>query len=92
MFQDPHPAVFNDDLGMGARFAFNDAQSTAVLAGLIIDRNNGGKFINVEASRRLGESWLLELQGRFFMDISHSDPAYSFNRDDYMELFLTYNF
>ena len=86
------PTVFNDDLGMGARFAFNDAQSTAVLAGLIIDRNNGGKFINVEASRRLGESWLLELQGRFFMDISHSDPAYSFNRDDYMELFLTYNF
>ena len=86
------PTIFNDDIGMGARFTFNDVQSTVALAGLIIDRNNGGKFLNIEASRRLGESWLLDLQGRFLFDTARSDPAFSFNRDDYIELFLTYNF
>ena len=84
--------IFNDDVGMGARITFNDVQSTQALAGLIIDRNNGGKFLNIEASRRLGESWLLDLQGRFLFGIAHNDPAFSFNRDDYIELFLTYNF
>ena len=84
--------IFNDDIGMGARLAFNDAQSTEALLGLIIDRDNGGKFFNIEASRRIGVSWLLELQGRFLFDIANSDPAFSFHRDDYIELFLTYNF
>ena len=84
--------IFNDDIGMGARLAFNDAKSTEALVGFIIDRDNGGKFFNIEASRRIGASWLLELQGRFLFDIADNDPAFSFHRDDYIELFLTYNF
>ena len=86
------PTLFNDDFGMGARFTFNDIQSTEFLAGLIVDRNNGGKFLNIEGSRRLGESWVLDLQGRFLFNTARSDPAFSLNRDDYIELFLTYNF
>ena len=84
--------VFDDDIGVGARFAFNDAQSTEALIGLIVDRDNGGKFFNIEASRRIGDSWLLELDGRFLSDIASSDPAFSLNRDDYIELFLSYHF
>ena len=86
------PTIFDDDIGMGARLAFNDAQSSEALVGLIIDRDNGGRFFNIEASRRIGQNWLLELQGRFLFDIDRSDPAYSLNRDDYLELFLSYHF
>ena len=89
---DDATTIFNDDIGMGARLAFNDAQSTEALLGLIIDRENGGKFFNIEASRRIGASWLIELQGRILFDIKNDDPAFSFHQDDYIELFLTYNF
>ena len=59
---------------------------------MVLDRNTGGKFFNIEASRRIGESWLLEMQGRFFSNQKTGDPAVAFNKDDYLELFLTYNF
>ncbi len=86
------PTIFDDDIGMGARLAFNDTQSSEALIGLIVDRDTGGKFFNIEASRRIGDSWMLELEGRFLFDIARSDPALSFNRDDYIELFMSYHF
>lgn len=84
--------IFEDDIGTGLRLAFNDEQSSQVLMGLIWDRGSGGKFANIEASRRLGNSWLLEMQMRLLFDQSASDPAFALNRDDYLELLLTYNF
>ena len=85
-------SIFQDDIAIGARLAFNDVQSSEVLIGLVWDRNSGGKFFNIEASRRLGNSWLLELQGRFFLNQKSSDLAFTVSRDDYTELFLSYNF
>jgi hypothetical protein len=85
-------STFEDDIAIGARLAFNDAQSSEALIGMVWDRNTGGKFFNIEASRRIGESWLLEAQGRFFSNQKASDPAFAFTKDDYIELFLTYNF
>jgi len=84
--------IFQDDISAGMRLAFNDAQSSEILMGLVWDRDTGGKFLNVEASRRIGNNWLLEMQGRFLFDTSSSDPAFALSRDDYLELFLTYNF
>ena len=83
---------FEDDIATGMRLAFNDAQSSEALVGLLWDRDSGGKFLNIEASRRIGSDWLLEMQGRFLFDTSPSDPAFALSRDDYLELFLTYNF
>ncbi len=85
-------SIFEDDIAMGTRLSLNDIQSTEALVGLVWDRNTGGKFINIEASRRIGESWLLEMQGRYFTNQKRSDPSYAFTKDDYIELFLTYNF
>ncbi|MFB3116105.1 MAG: hypothetical protein ACE1ZH_01390, partial [Gammaproteobacteria bacterium] len=83
---------FEDDIGTGMRFAFNDAQSSEALLGLIWDRDTRGKFLNIEASRRISDHWLLEMDAKFLFDQSPSDPAFAFSRDDYLELFLTYNF
>lgn len=85
-------SIFQDDIAIGARLAFNDVQSSEALIGLVWDKDNGGKFFNIEASRRIGDSWLLELQGRFFFNQKRSDPAFTVSRDDYTELFLSYNF
>jgi hypothetical protein len=84
--------IFEDDIAIGARLAFNNAQSSEALIGMVWDRNTGGKFFNIEASQRIGDSWLLEVQGRFFSSQKPSDLAFAFTKDDYIELFLTYNF
>lgn len=84
--------IFEDDIAIGARFAFNDVQSSTALMGVVWDRNTGGMFYNIEASRRIGDSWLLDLQGRFFIDQKPEDLARALTRDDYVELFLSYNF
>ena len=84
--------IFEDDIAIGARLALNDMYSTEALFGVIWDRTTGGQFFNIEASRRLAANWLLELQGRFFYEQKPSDPASVLAQDDYLELFLTYNF
>lgn len=84
--------IFEDDIAIGARLAFNDIQSTEALVGVVWDRDTGGQFFNIEASRRLGSSWLLEMQGRFFFNQKPADLASIFAQDDHFELLLTYNF
>ena len=84
--------IFEDDIGTGMRIAFNDEQSSQALMGLVWDRNTDGKFLNIEASRRIGNDWLIEMEARFLFNQSSSDPAFAISRDDYLELFLTYNF
>jgi hypothetical protein len=86
------PVIFEDDIAFGTRIAFNDTQSTEALAGITWDRNSGGIFFTLEASRRIGEEWVLDLQTRLFFDQDKNDPAFTVTRDDYLELFLTYNF
>ena len=83
---------FEDDIGTGMRIAFNDAQSSEALIGIIWDRDTSGKFLNIEANRRIYDNWLMEMEGRFLFDQSRTDPAFAFSRDDYLQLFLTYNF
>lgn len=68
---------------MMIRLAFNDIQSSEALIGLVIDRDIGGKFFNIEASRRIVQSWVADLQARILFDQSPADPAFMFSRDDY---------
>ena len=64
----------------GARLGFNDADDTAVLAGALVD--DDGTFAVVEAERRLGEAWKIELEARLFINVTAQDPLLSGVRDD----------
>ena len=56
--------LFQHDIMIGARHAFNDEQSTALLATLVVDAANPEQLLgSASISRRLGESW--ELLGGF---------------------------
>lgn len=83
---------FEDDIMFGVRLALNDVQSTDLLAGIIFDRDSSAKSFNLEASRRLGDSWKLELEARFFSDIPKNDLQYVFRNDDYIQLSLDWYF
>lgn len=79
---------FSNHIFAGSRFSFNDVQSTEILAGAITNVKNGSTFINLEASRRLGDFWKLNLEFRGFGQISSSDYFYAFRRDTHLRLEL----
>lgn len=84
--------IFQDDIMTALRFGFNDVQSTEILAGVIFDRTNNAKFYNIEASRRLGDCWKIEVEARFFSGTQKKDPAYLFRHDDHIRAELSYHF
>jgi hypothetical protein len=90
--KDLAPTPFNQDLMLGARLAMNDVQSTEALAGFIIDTDDHSKIFSIEASRRIGDSWKIILEGRMITDTPSQSPLYSLRKDDYVQLELGYYF
>ena len=90
--RDVEGRVFDNDLFTGLRFAFNDAQSSEVLAGLIVDTENDSRTFRVEASRRLGDSWKLTGELQTFANVDPADPLFAFSRDDFLLVELAYYF
>ncbi|MEM7283921.1 MAG: hypothetical protein AAF438_20085 [Pseudomonadota bacterium] len=82
-------AFAQNDLAGGFRLALNDAQSTELLAVVSHDLDNQSKFISIEGSRRIGQSFRIYLEGRFFTSIDDTDPLIAIANDDYIELSLT---
>ena len=79
---------FNHDVFVGARLAANDAADSQVLSGVVVDVQGDGEFFNLEASRRFGDHWRLELELRLLVNIAPSDGFYSIHRDDYVQVEL----
>ncbi len=76
-----------NDVFFGSRIAFNDVQSTEILIGGIADLEKSSKIFSLEASRRLGESWKLEVEGRFFSNIDNREFILSnFQEDSFFRL------
>jgi len=86
------PNPFDNHIFVGARFAFNDVQSTEILAGSIINVDNNGFFMNMEASRRIGERIKANLEIRGFGKIEETDFFYAFRKDTYVQLELEWYF
>lgn len=91
------PTPFDHDIFLGARLNFNDEQSTELLIGGVIDQKTQATLLSVEASRRLGKSWKVELEGRFFENVPSSSPLndvalYGLRRDDYVQFSVLWFF
>jgi hypothetical protein len=56
------PAVGQDDIALGLRYAFNDAANTTALLVAMIDRASHEYFTTFEASSRLGERLKLTVE------------------------------
>jgi hypothetical protein len=80
------PATISDnDVFVAARLAFNDIQDTAVLAGFAYDTDTGETFVNIEAERRFGDDWFVELRVRAFSGAEQGDTTYWLQKDDYVQ-------
>ncbi len=74
--------ALQNDLFIGSRIAFNDSHDTSILIGGITDLKSGSKIFSMEASRRFGNSWRLELEARIFGNIDKEEFILSNFRND----------
>jgi len=81
--------VFDRDLLLGARLAFNDSQSTNMLIGIVIDTEKRSQTFKIEGNRRLNDNWKGTIEVQTFSKIDGNDVLASFSRDDYLLLELT---
>ena len=87
---DEEPVTLADnDLFAGIRLALNDTQDTAVLAGVGYDLDTSETYVNIEADRRLGDDYVLELRARLFTNAEPGDTSYAIENDDYLQLQLS---
>jgi len=83
---------FQKDLVLGARLTLNDAQSSELLASVIIDLDGGGESYNLEASRRLGDSWKLSVEARGVSGVPDNTTQASFSDDTRVRTELAWYF
>jgi hypothetical protein len=81
-----------NDAFLGSRIAFNDAASSAILAGISRDLNSTGtqSFV-MEFATRINQGLILNVD--VFLPMSNGDDdnvSYQFKRDDYVQLSLNY--
>ena len=83
---DTPPTIFDNDIFAGIRISPNDEQSTEFLAGGVVDVDTRTAFVLVEASRRIGERWKVELDARIFANVAKTDLFYDLRNDSFLQL------
>ncbi|MEA1989100.1 MAG: hypothetical protein U9N57_07840 [Pseudomonadota bacterium] len=78
---------FQKDWMTAVRWVWNDEQSTEVLFGNIYDLDNGSQIWQLEASRRIGESWKAEVTGRW---VNNDALLQTYKENDLLSLKLNY--
>jgi hypothetical protein len=87
------PSQFQNDLLIGMRLSFNDVQNATILAGVIPDLDGRGLTYSLEAERRIGETWKVNLEWRGNAgSIPTNDVLYAQRNDDYLKLWLSWYF
>jgi hypothetical protein len=82
------PSIFQNDMFGGLRLTLNDAQSTELLAGGLIDLDTASTFFSVEASRRIRDRWTVEIELRTFLNVDPRDLIFNFRNDDFVQIRL----
>lgn len=84
----PHapPTIFENDVFLGGRWALNDVSDSSVLGGPLIDLATGEVVVLLEAERRFGSAWSLNLDARLFANPEPGSPIYGVRRDGFLSL------
>ena len=81
----------NDLFVMGV-LAFNDAQSTELVAGILGDLRHDSRSLNMELKRRLSDSWSMRLEGIVNLSVDRKDLTYDGRRDSFIGAELKFGF
>lgn len=85
-------SLFQNDLFLGARLAFNDMQSSELLIGVGSDLDHNAFSFLVEASRRFGDNIIASFDLRLLQSTYQNDLLYALSDDDHAQLSLAWYF
>jgi hypothetical protein len=80
------PVLSDNDIALGGRLSFNDANNTSLLAYTAIDTKTGSAVTSIEGTRRLGNNWGIELEARLFTSNDARDPLHWLEDENYIQL------
>ena len=83
--------IFQNDLFVAARLAFNDVRSTEVLGSVMNDIDTTTRVLTFEFNRRLSGRFSLRVEAIALLDVDPADLSYASRRDSFVELRLIYN-
>ena len=81
--------ALENDLFLGMRYTFNDIQDTSLLAGGIVDLEDESYSLRLEAERRIGDSFKVELEGQLFTNARDTSLTTAFKNDDFIQLSIS---
>ena len=80
-------SALQNDIFFGSRIAFNDVKDTSILIGGIADLEASSKIFSLEASRRFGDTWRIQLEARVFSEIDASELILTnFKKDSFLRI------
>ena len=79
-------SVLEKDLFFGSRLTLNDIQDTNVLGGMVIDIEDGPAALRLEAERRIGDTWKVELIGQAYLEDDPRNAASALDRDHFVTM------
>jgi len=77
---------FANDVFGGLRWALNNAKSSAVLLGSIVDAESGSMSIGLEAETRYRDNYFVTLEARLFSNVASDDPLDQSSDDGFIQL------
>lgn len=86
------PNTLENDFFFATRLAFNDVQSTEIVASVLGDAGRSTRALSVELDRRISDQLSLNLEAIHLLSIDKADIHYDTRRDSFIDLSLIYNF
>ena len=84
--------LFDNDVFIGSRIAFNDTSDSEILIGVVMDTDNQEWTFSLEAERRLTNHIKAEVRARAFGNGEPNGLIDQLDRDDYVQVALRYYF
>lgn len=86
---DAPPTAADNDIFLGSRLALNDVQDTTALLGTVIDWEDGTTSLRLEAERRVGNDWKIELETQWLLNTADGNGLQAFEEDSFAVTRLT---
>ena len=84
--------VFQNDMFLGSRLAFNDVDDTDLIVGVLADIDTGTRTFNIQMNRRIDDHLSLNIEGSFFDNVGANDLTYASRRDSFIAVNFTRGF
>lgn len=82
--------IAQNDFFIGTRLTLNDIDDTAALLGSVIDVEDGSSSLRLEAEKRIGNQWKIELESQWLVGIDNQNAIAAFASDDFVLARLTW--